>query len=196
MESFPELIAVYGHHMRSSETQTMLQDSALHFKIRSNFNPFHRKIQTYANQLQNMLTENKRGNMKQLRRVVEEYQKVIDMAEEYELTENGVNIILCTCNEAGSSRMEYHARVKQCIIDESHHSLEAESLSVFRTLNARCERIVLFGDSSVKNLPIVENKLARRFGLNKSLFFSLRNGTGKNRLPRHVLETQHRMLGI
>jgi AraC-like DNA-binding protein len=197
-ESFPEIAAVYGVHPRSSATDRILQESALHFRIRSNSNPFHRKILKYAQQLQNMLQESKAkgGDKQQLCRVIEEYKKLVDMAEEYELTESGVNIVLCTCIEAGSLRIQKHARIKQCIMDESHHCLEAESLMVFQTLSTRCERVVLLGDSRIEAVPITENKLARRFGLNRSLFHSLRSARGKTRLPKLILDVQHRMLGL
>lgn len=185
-------------HPRSSATDRILQESALHFRIRSNSNPFHRKILKYAQQLQNMLQESKAkgGDKQQLCRVIEEYKKLVDMAEEYELTESGVNIVLCTCIEAGSLRIQKHARIKQCIMDESHHCLEAESLMVFQTLSTRCERVVLLGDSRIEAVPITENKLARRFGLNRSLFHSLRSARGKTRLPKLILDVQHRMLGL
>ena len=194
-ESFPELNAVYGLHSCSSATDRILQESALHFKIRSNSNPFHRKIQKYAYQLQNMLQERKEDK-RQLCRVIEEYKKIIDMAEEYELSESGVHIVLCTCIEAGSLRIQNHVKVKQCIMDDSHYSLEAESLVVLQTLGTRCERIVLLGDSRMETVPIIENKLARRFGLNRSIFHSLRNGRGNKKLPKVILDTQHRILGL
>ena len=194
-KSFPELAAVYGLRSSPPTTGRMLQESALHFKIRSISNPFHRKILKYAHQLQNMLQE-KREDKRQLCRVLEEYRKIIDMAEEYELTESGVNIVLCTCIEAGSLRIQNHVKVRQCIMDESHSCLEAESLVVFQTLGKHCERIILVGDSRMEAAPVIENKLARRFGLNRSIFHSLRNDRWNKRLPSLILDTQHRMLGL
>ena len=142
-----------------------------------------------------MLQERKEDK-RQLCRVIEEYKKIIDMAEEYELSESGVHIVLCTCIEAGSLRIQNHVKVKQCIMDDSHYSLEAESLVVLQTLGTRCERIVLLGDSRMETVPIIENKLARRFGLNRSIFHSLRNGRGNKKLPKVILDTQHRILGL
>lgn len=200
-ESFPELATVYGVNptISDSGTHTISQESALHFKIRNKSNPFHRKIQKYAEQLNTLIENVKEGNKgdhQQLYRVVDEYKKLIDMAEEFEFTERGVNILLCPCIEAGSLRLQNHAKIKQCVMDESHLCLEAESLVVFQTLGKRCDRIVVLGDSRLDSVPVVENKLARTFGLNRTLFSSLKNGRGKKRLSKLVLETQHRILGL
>ncbi len=192
------MAAVYGVFPRSSTPGSISQESALHFKIRSNSNPFNKKIQKYSQQLQNMLQMSKAKGVdkQQLYRIIEEYKMLVDMAEEYELTQRGVNIVLCTCSEAGSWRIQNHARIKQCIMDESHHCLEAESLMVFQTVGTRCERVVLLGDCTMEAVPVVENKLSRRFGLNRSLFHYLRNAGGKKGLPKLILDIQHRMLGL
>ena len=192
------MAAVYNVHPRSSTTGSLLQKTALHFKIRSNSNPFNKAIQKYSQQLRNMLQQNTATAVDKLPlcKVIEEYKKMVDMAEEYELTESGVNIILCTCIGAGSLRIRNHARIKQCIIDESHHCLEAESLIALQAISSHSDRVVLLGDSRMENVPVVENKLSRSFGLNKSLFHSLRNARGRKKLPQLVLEVQHRMLGL
>ena len=197
-ESFPEMAAVYNVHPRSSTTGNLSQQSALHFKIRSGSNPFNKAIQKYSQQLRNMLQQNKATVVDKLPlfRVVEEYKKLVEMAEEYELTETGVNIVLCTCVDVGSLRIQNHARVKQCIIDESHQCLEAESLVVFQAVSASSDRVILLGDSRMEAAPVVENKVSRSFGLNKSLFQSLKNARGKKKLPKVILETQHMMLGL
>ena len=196
--SFKEMAVVYGVQAKTLPTDSILQEAALHLKIRSNSNPFHRKIHKYANQLQSMLHKSEEGEKLQFYKVIEEYKKLVDLAEEFELTENGVHIILCTGIEAGSSRIQNHARAKQCIIDESHHCLEAESLMVFQTLSTvRCERVILFGNNRLEDVPVVENKVARSFGLSRSLFhYLLRNAKGNKKLPKLVLNKQHGIPGL
>lgn len=190
--SFQEIEAVYGVHPKSSATDVLSHQFALHFKIRSNSNPFHKAILKYAENLLDMLKQDE--NREQICRVVANYKELVEMAEAFELEQSGINIVLCTCIEAG--RMEKLGRIKQCIIDNSHHCLEAETLVALQAMSTCCERIVLLGESSLEETPVVQNNFVRSFGLNRSLFHALSRTREKKRIPRVVLDKQHRMLGL
>ena len=197
VHSFPEIGTIFGTSIHgkdhSTQLDTSIQEAALHFRIRRDTNPFSGKIRK-CTQLINVLKESGKDR-KQLSRVLEKCRKVIEMAEEYELSENNGKVIMCTCIEAGSSRIRDHGNIRQCIIDESNMCLEAESLVVLEATSASCYRIVMVGD--LKQLrPIVHNRIARKFGLGRSLFHSLLNGKAKKKFSSHVLETQYRMVSL
>ena len=113
-----------------------------------------------------------------------EYRKLISEAEQKVLT-NGVNIVLCTCNEAGSRRLTSAVQPKYCIIDECAMATEPECMVPIR----RAEHVVLIGDHQQLQ-PVIQCKEAENMGLGKSLFE--RYASKKYKI--HVLETQYRMV--
>lgn len=195
LKPFPEIAAMYAVSSNTTLDQCAQMDSsfqktALHFRIRSQSNPFHEKIQKYTQQIK-MLKDN-RKNRQQLSRVLEECRQAIKMAEQYELSENGVHVIMCTCIEAGSSRIREYGNIKQCIIDDSNMYSEAETLVVFQAIAESSDRIILVGDRK-QLAPVVQNKIARKFGLGRTLFQSLLFEREKKKFSSHVLNTQYRM---
>ena len=113
-----------------------------------------------------------------------EYRKMMSEAEQKVLT-NGVNIVLCTCNEAGSRRLTSAVQPKYCIIDECAMATEPECMVPIR----RAEHVVLIGDHQQLQ-PVIQCKEAENMGLGKSLFE--RYASKKYKI--HVLETQYRMV--
>ena len=93
---------------------------------------------------------------------IHEYRKMISSAEERVLR-SGVNIILCTCNEAASHRLKT-LKPKYCIIDECAMATEPECTVPIR----RAEHVVLIGDHQQLQ-PVIHSKQAKQFGLGKSL---------------------------
>ena len=115
-----------------------------------------------------------------------EYRKMISEAEEGVLT-GGVNIILCTCNEAGSHRITNTLKPKYCIIDECAMATEPECMVPI----CRAEHVVLIGDHQQLQ-AVIQCKEAERMGLGKSLF----ERYAKKGHEIHVLETQYRMVSV
>ena len=119
--------------------------------------------------------ESKRGHVagaakySEWRNLIGHLQGVV-MSDEYD-------IIMCTCNEAGSNRIrkglqkpiqidgENKTRVLQCIIDESGMAYEPETIVPL----GLCEHAVLLGDHKQLQ-PVIEYKPARENGLTTSLF--------------------------
>ena len=115
---------------------------------------------------------------------MEKYRKMISEAEQEVLT-NGVNIVLCTCNEAGSHRLTSAVQPKYCIIDECAMATEPECMVPIR----RAEHVVLIGDHQQLQ-PVIQCKEAENMGLGKSLF----ERYASKRHKIHILETQYRMV--
>lgn len=93
-------------------------------------------------------------------------------------------IVLCTCSVAGSNRVRKACNIFQCIIDECAMCLEPETLVPIHCSEAN--QVVLIGDH-MQLQPIVTNRVAKSFGLNKSLFERYSNCA-------FMLEEQYRMV--
>ena len=104
--------------------------------------------------------------------------------EEASILTQGVNIILCTCNEAASRRLTNTLQPKYCIIDECAMATEPECMVPIR----RAEHVVLIGDHQQLQ-AVIQSKDAENMGLGKSLF---ERYATKSQV--HVLETQYRMV--
>ena len=115
---------------------------------------------------------------------IKQYRRMISEAEE-RVFNSGVNIILCTCNEAGSGRLTNALQPKYCIIDECAMATEPECMVPIR----RAEHVVLIGDHQQLQ-PVIQSKEAEKMGLGISLF----ERYVKKRYPKHMLGTQYRMV--
>ena len=82
-----------------------------------------------------------------------EYKKLINKAEKLVLTQTHYHIVLCTCNEAASSRMKKYFTVGQCIIDECGFATEPEVMIPIKLSS----HVVLIGDHKQLQ-PIIRNK--------------------------------------
>ncbi|KAJ7378402.1 helicase [Desmophyllum pertusum] len=72
------------------------------------------------------------------RKEVEEYRKVIGLAEKWALQESGVQIVLCTCATSGSPRITTSCdNFQQGIVDECGMCMEPESLVPITCSGAR-----------------------------------------------------------
>ena len=117
---------------------------------------------------------------------IKHYRKMISKAEE-RVFKSGVNIILCTCNEAGSGRLTNALQPKYCIIDECAMATEPECMVPIH----RAEHVVLIGDHQQLQ-PVIQSKEAEKMGLRISLFkryVSKEHGI-------HMLQMQYRMVSI
>ena len=106
---------------------------------------------------------------------------------ECSVLKRGVNIILCTCNEAGSGRLTNTLKPKYCIIDECAMATEPECMVPIR----QADHVVLIGDHQQLQ-PVIQSKDAKKMGLGKSLFE--RYATKGHTI--HVLKKQYRMVSI
>ena len=107
--------------------------------------------------------------------------------EEERVFTSGVNIVLCTCNEAASHRITNTLRPKYCIIDECAMATEPECMVPIR----RAEHVVLIGDHKQLQ-PVIQSKDVEKMGLGKSLFERYARKAGQVKV--HVLEVQYRMV--
>ena len=105
-------------------------------------------------------------------------------AEEEKALKHGMNIILCTCNEAGSHRITNSIEPKYCIIDECAMATEPECMVPIR----RAQHVVLIGDHQQLQ-PVIQSKEAEKMGLGKSLFERY-----APKAKMHLLEIQYRMV--
>ena len=93
----------------------------------------------------------------------QEWKALVNNAEKNVLKYN-FDIVLCTCNEAASTRIA-NLRLLQCIIDESGMASEPETIVPM----SLCEHVILLGDHKQLQ-PVIEYKPARDNGLTTSLF--------------------------
>ena len=114
---------------------------------------------------------------------IKKYRNMVSSAEEIVL-KSGVNIVLCTCNEAASHRITNTLEPKYCIIDECAMATEPECMVPIR----RAEHVVLIGDHQQLQ-PVIQCKDAEKMGLGKSLFE--RYG---EKMETHLLKVQYRMV--
>ncbi|XP_038048815.1 helicase with zinc finger domain 2-like [Patiria miniata] len=112
---------------------------------------------------------------------VKAYKHEISKAEEEEL--KNYQIILCTCNAAGSKRIKEHTNIVQCIIDEAGMCNEPETLIPLVSTNP-CQ-VVLIGDHKQLR-PIIQEKTAQILGMEISLL-------EKYEKKAHMLTMQYRM---
>ena len=99
---------------------------------------------------------------------------------------SGVDIILCTCNEASSHRVMESIRPAYCIIDECAMATEPECMVPIR----QADHVVLIGDHKQLQ-PVLSNREAEQMGLGRSLFERYVDEVG---VKAHMLQVQYRMV--
>ncbi len=180
------------------------EDISLHFRIRNQSNPHSSRVTSVEEEVMQLrkrtitsrLVRDQERNRKELCLKVQEFHRVLDEAECYEIAESGADVILCTCIEAGSSRIKRHAHVSQVIIDEASMCLEAESLVALTTAGQRLQQVVLLGDHKQLG-AVIMSSAPRKLGLGKSLFEVLFNEpTAGKTYSSCMLQTQYRMVSI
>ena len=115
-----------------------------------------------------------------------EYKELVS-SEEEKVLKSGVNIVLCTCNEAASHRITNLLEPKYCIIDECAMATEPECMVPIR----RAQHVVLIGDHQQLQ-PVIQSKDAEKMSLGKSLFE--RYAHRERNINVHLLELQYRMV--
>ena len=93
------------------------------------------------------------------------YRRAILEAEETILSDEKFDIVLCTCNEASSTRVLKCIFPRQCIVDECGMAYEPECIAPLQL----CDHAVLLGDHKQLQ-PVIDYKPARENGLSTSLF--------------------------
>lgn len=126
--------------------------------------------------------------------MIQELHSAMDDAERHEIAQSGAEVILCTCIEAGGSRVRRHARVNHVVIDEASMCLEAETLVALTAAGQRLQQVVLLGDHKQLG-AVITCSAPRRLGLGKSLFEVLfdESVAGKS-YSSCMLQTQYRMV--
>ncbi len=96
-----------------------------------------------------------------------------------------VDIVLCTCNEAGSYRITKSVVPEYCIIDECGMATEPECMVAIQ----RAEKVILIGDHKQLQ-PVLRNNDAKKMGMSTSLF----ERYVKSNHKLHMLKIQYRMV--
>ena len=112
------------------------------------------------------------------------HRSAVDAAEKAVLMD-GVDIVLCTCNEASSHRVMEGIKPGYCIVDECAMATEPECMVPIR----RAEHVVLIGDH-MQLQPVIKYKDAADMGLGVSLF----ERYVKMNVQLHMLQVQYRMV--
>ena len=113
-----------------------------------------------------------------------EHQSAIFEAEKA-ILKDGVDIVLCTCNEASSHRILESIQPVYCIVDECAMATEPECMVPIR----RAEHVVLIGDH-MQLQPVIQYKDAANMGLGVSLF----ERYVQMDVQPHMLQVQYRMV--
>ena len=95
-----------------------------------------------------------------------EYRWLVAEAERQVIQEGKFDVILCTCNEASSARIQHHFTPFQCIVYEASLASEPETVAAIAQSS---HQVVLIGDHS-SVCPPVCSQVARLTGLGVSLF--------------------------
>ena len=139
-------------------------------------------------------TQDQDSSRTELCSAIKELYNAAEEAERYEIAQSGCEIILCTCIEAGGSRVKRHAHVSHVIIDEASMCLEAETLVALSAAGQQLQQAVLLGDHKQLG-AIVSCSAPRKLGLGKSLFDALFDGKGYGKTyATCMLQTQYRMV--
>lgn len=180
------------------------EEIALHFRIRNQSNPHSSRVKLIEDEVMqlrkrtvtNGSVKDHERNRKELCLKVQEFHRALDEAEGYEIAESGTEVVLCTCIEAGSSRVKRHARVSHVIIDEASMCLEAESLVALSTAGQRLQQVVLLGDHKQLG-AVIMSSAPRKLGLSKSLFEELfHDASADKTYTSCMLQTQYRMVSV
>ena len=95
-----------------------------------------------------------------------EYRQLVAEAERRVIQEGQFDVVLCTCSEASSARIQRHFTPFQCIVYEASLATEPETVAAIAQSS---HQVVLIGDHS-SVCPPVCSKVAGQAGLGVSLF--------------------------
>ena len=95
-----------------------------------------------------------------------EYRQLVAEAERWVIQEGQFDVVLCTCSEASSARIQRHFTPFQCIVYEASLATEPETVAAIARSS---HQVALIGDHS-SVCPPVCSKAARLAGLGVSLF--------------------------
>ena len=173
-----EHTGVFRHIRSDTKCSPEYRDYALHYLIRKR----EPKIAEMEVEFAQLHRQNK---IPSIRKRIEYTHLIHDT--ECAVLKDGVDIILCTCNEASSHRIMKSVRPTYCIIDECAMATEPECMVPIR----RADHVVLIGDHRQLQ-PVLSNREAEQMGLGRSLF---ERYVDKCVQP-HMLEIQYRMVSI
>ena len=174
----PELNSdIFSRFHSDARCEKRHEEYSLHYKVRQK-NP---EITQMEERFKTLDKQGKIPSFKDFR----EYRELVSSAEESVL-KDGVNIILCTCNEAANQRIKSTLEPKYCIINECAMATEPECMVPI----SRAQHVVLIGDHQQLQ-PVIQCKEAEKMGLGKSLF---ERCAQKRKINIHLLELQYRMV--
>ena len=168
---------LFRQEQTSTNCDPKYRDYALHHIIRKR-NPNIAALEGLFDRLQ----QQKKVPSLQKR---EEYRTIVKKTE-VAVLRDGVDIVLCTCNEASSHRVMQSLNPVYCIIDECAMATEPECMVPIR----RAEHVVLIGDHCQLQ-PVIQYREAAEMGLGQSLFERYVKLVGRR---PHMLEVQYRMV--
>ena len=173
----PKLNSELFHEIRDSRCDPNYKDYALHHIVHER-NPTIRVMEYTFRQYHQ---EGKVPSNAERRN----YVSAVSKAESAILKD--VDILLCTCNEAASSRIMRNINPVYCIVDECAMATEPECMVPIR----RAEHVVLVGDH-MQLQPVIQYKDAADMGLGVSLF----ERYVKMNVQPHMLQVQYRMVSV
>ena len=168
---------VYGRGRTDARCEPSKREYALHHIVRRK-NP---KINAIESKFEQLHREGKIPSQK----MRAEYRSLV-FTSELAALRDGVDIVLCTCNEASSHRIMESIKPVYCIIDECAMATEPECMVPIR----QAENVVLIGDHQQLQ-PVIQCKQAGERGLGCSLF---ERYVEKVKVEPHMLEIQYRMV--
>ena len=172
-----EHTGVFRHIRSDTKCSPEYKDYALHHLIRKRA-PQIVEMELEFGQL------HRQNKIPSIRKRIEYYSLV--HATECAVLKDGVDLILCTCNEASSHRIMKSVRPAYCIIDECAMATEPECMVPIR----RADHVVLIGDHRQLQ-PVLSNREAEQMGLGRSLFERYVDEVG---VKAHMLQVQYRMV--
>ncbi|XP_022112078.1 helicase with zinc finger domain 2-like [Acanthaster planci] len=160
-------------HSQEAKMDPDLRHISLHYLIRQKANSCSELIREYDRKFQ-------QPHYKIGFHELHQYKKLIHGAEAEELRK--YKVVLCTCNEAGSGRVQNYLNVIQCIVDEAGMCSEPETLiplvgtakeveepnSTLKKLRHSPRQVVLIGDHKQLR-PIIQERTAVELGMEISL---------------------------
>ncbi|XP_071791761.1 3'-5' exoribonuclease HELZ2-like isoform X2 [Asterias amurensis] len=146
-----------GSSSQEVKMDPSLQQIALHHLIR-------RKTNSFSHDINSMYRQFHTADYSITFEDLDVYYRLIRKAEEQELPK--YKVVLCTCNEAGSKRIEKFVNAIQCIVDEAGMCNEPETLVPL--VGTSPLQIVLIGDHKQLR-PIIQERTAVQLGMGISL---------------------------
>ena len=163
-----------------------LQEFALHHKVHQ-----HSAFKAAINKLEVKFRDLSQRGAVPKSELRQRYKRLVENAEKDIIHKGAFDIVLCTCSEAASGRVNNNLAPVQCIIDEAAMAMEPECLAAI----SNAFHVVLIGDHKQLQ-PVIDNRKAKENGLGTSLFERYAMlGTDGTTLPFiTMLRVQYRMV--